>query len=54
MLSSAFRRTIVSVRTISISRNVIRQPQPSAARAFSVLGPRFGGEPFFDTNLENL
>jgi len=42
MLSSAFRRTIVSVRTISTGRNVIRQPQPSTARAFSAFGPRFG------------
>jgi len=42
MLSSALRRTVASVRTISTSRNVIRQFQPSGARAFSVLGPRFG------------
>jgi cytochrome c oxidase subunit 5b len=54
MLSSAFRRTIASVRTISTGRNVIRQPQPSTARAFSVLGPRFGdlSNSFFGTGAK--
>jgi len=41
MLSSALRRTVGSVRTI-VTRGVIRQPQSSTVRAFSVLGPRFG------------
>lgn len=46
MLSSALRSTVGSVRTI-VSRGVIRQPHSSKARAFSVLSPRFGGEPNF-------
>ncbi|GES89507.1 cytochrome c oxidase subunit 5b [Rhizophagus clarus] len=41
MLSSVLRHTVGSVRTIA-SRSVIRQPHSSTARAFSVLGPRFG------------
>uniref|UniRef100_A0A1D1YQE4 Cytochrome c oxidase subunit 4, mitochondrial n=1 Tax=Anthurium amnicola TaxID=1678845 RepID=A0A1D1YQE4_9ARAE len=41
MLSSVLRRTVGSVRTIA-ARGVIRPPQSTTVRAFSVLGPRFG------------